>query len=160
MKSDSPKGQNELRHAPRSALLTMRSGGSKPPPFLVHGIGGDVVSFSQLVSLLDAERPVYGFQQGPMGSGSEEGPVSLKEMATCYIEKLLAVQSGKPILLCGYSFGAIVGRRHPLLRRLVRRAVRPLPVSGRQGRRDGQAAAVVAAVRRVRRHYRRPGVRH
>src|SRR5262249_31919217 len=50
--------------------------------------------------------------------------------------------------------------RHPLARRLVRRPVRPLPASGRQGRRDGQAAAVVAAGRRVRRHHRRPGVRH
>src|SRR5262249_37804570 len=87
----------------------MRPGGSKPPLFLVHGIGGDVVSFSPLVSLLDAEQPVYAFQQRAEGSSTEHSPAALEALAASYIDELLAVQSGKPILLGGYSFGAIVG---------------------------------------------------
>jgi thioesterase domain-containing protein len=110
VESNSAKSQENLSHAgARSALVGIRSGGGKAPLFLVHGIGGEVVSFSHLARFLDLGPSVYGFQQRLAGRGADQNPASLEEMAASYIEELLAVQPpGKPILLGGYSFGAIV----------------------------------------------------
>jgi thioesterase domain-containing protein len=108
--STSAKNQEELlRPGARSVLVEMRTGGSKPPLFLVHGIGGEVASFSDLARFLDPARSVWGFQQRAQDRSAEQNPASLEAMAASYLQELLAVQPPeKAILLGGYSFGAIV----------------------------------------------------
>ncbi|HLJ96407.1 MAG TPA: amino acid adenylation domain-containing protein [Gemmataceae bacterium] len=91
-----------------SALVEIRSGGVRPPFFLVHGIGGELISYSHLVRFLGPEQPVYGFQQLPSELGAVDEPRSVEVMAASYIEEMLAMHFQEPFLLGGYSFGGVV----------------------------------------------------
>jgi len=94
--------------APLSALVEIRAAGVRPPLFLVHGIGGELISYSHLVRFLSPEQPVYGFQQMPPDADTEDSSRSVEIMAASYIEELLAMQFGEPFFLGGYSFGGVV----------------------------------------------------
>src|SRR5262245_48936008 len=95
---------------PQAALVEMQSGGIKPIKptlFLVHNIGGEVISYSQMTHCLGPEQPVYGFQQA-WPSTESEPPPSVEALAASYVEELLSVQPAEPLLLAGHSFGGIV----------------------------------------------------
>jgi amino acid adenylation domain-containing protein len=91
-----------------AALVQIKSGDARPPLFLVHHIGGELVSYSHLARCLGSEQPVYGFQQMSPCTGADGFPASLEAIAASYIEELLAMQFGEPFLLGGYSLGGIV----------------------------------------------------
>jgi len=92
----------------------MRPGGTRPPLFLVHPVGGNVLCYAQLVRHLAAGRPVYGLQARGL-DGGEEPPPTIAAMADDYIAALLAVAPHGPYLLGGWSMGGVVafemGRR-------------------------------------------------
>ncbi len=80
------------------------------PLFLVHPIGGSVFCYRELARRLapgPGRRPVYGLQARGL-AGGELPLASVQEMATAYLESLLAVQPAGPYLLGGWSFGALV----------------------------------------------------
>ena len=71
------------------------------PLFLVHAIGGEVLSYIHLARALAADRPVYGIQcDGP--------PQTLEEMAAGYLRAVRAVQPTGPYTLGGWSLGGVV----------------------------------------------------
>lgn len=91
----------------QSSLVTIQSGGSKPPLFCVHGAGGAVIRFYDLARYLGSDQPVYGFQaQGLTGGDSLHSRV--EDMASYYIDEMRAVQPEGPYFLGGYSFGGLV----------------------------------------------------
>src|SRR5208283_3390254 len=45
-----------------SSLVPIRPAGSKPPLFLMHAHGGNVLEYYPLANLLDADQPVYALQ--------------------------------------------------------------------------------------------------
>jgi amino acid adenylation domain-containing protein len=92
--------------APLSALVEIRAAGARPPLFLVHGIGGELISYSHLVRFLSPEQPVYGFQQMPPDTDAESR--SVEAMAESYIEEMLSMHFAGPFFLGGYSFGGVV----------------------------------------------------
>src|SRR6185369_7245713 len=71
------------------------------PLFLVHPVGGEVLSYLHLARGLAAERSVYGLQ----GNGESR---TLEEMATAYLDALRAVQPAGPYHLGGWSLGGVV----------------------------------------------------
>jgi phthiocerol/phenolphthiocerol synthesis type-I polyketide synthase E len=91
-----------------TSLVRLKTGGKrKKPLFLVHPIDGQVFFYQDLVSGLDSERPVYGFQA--LGLADETEPLTqISEMATHYIEAMRTVQPDGPYLLGGFSFGGLV----------------------------------------------------
>ena len=91
-----------------TSLVRFKTGGKrKKPLFLVHPIDGQVFFYQDLVSGLDSERPVYGFQAP--GLADETEPLTqVSEMATHYIEAMRTVQPEGPYLLGGFSFGGLV----------------------------------------------------
>ncbi|MDX6694476.1 MAG: hypothetical protein QOF02_2079, partial [Blastocatellia bacterium] len=90
-----------------SPLVKLRDGGSARPFFLVHPVGGNVLSYASLVNHLGRERGYYGLQARGLMEG--QTPLSrIDEMVAEYLAALRAVQPEGPYLLGGWSMGGVV----------------------------------------------------
>ncbi|WP_280486010.1 non-ribosomal peptide synthetase [Nocardia cyriacigeorgica] len=97
-------------------LVPIQPEGTKPPLFLVHPIGGNVLCYLAVAKYLDPDRPVYGLQAAGADTGST--PLnSVEAMADSYIAAIRRVHPEGPYHLAGWSFGGYValemGRRLP-----------------------------------------------
>jgi thioesterase domain-containing protein/aryl carrier-like protein len=90
-----------------SSLVPLQPKGSRPPFFCVHGVGGNVVGFRDLVRHLGPDQPFYALQ--PQGlDGKQECLTSIPLMAERYIQEIRRVQPEGPYRIGGYSFGGVV----------------------------------------------------
>ena len=89
------------------SLVAIRTGGAKPPVFLVPGIGGNVLCYADLARLMEADRPIYGLQSIGL-DGKSEPLESIEEMAERYIADIRSAQPSGPYLLAGTCFGGAV----------------------------------------------------
>lgn len=97
----------EKKETSVSSLVPVQPLGAKPPFFLVHGMGGHVLRFRDLVRHFAPHQPVFALQaQGLNG----EAPClnRVEEMADRYVEEIRSVQREGPYSLGGYSFGGFV----------------------------------------------------
>jgi len=92
---------------PWSALVPIRSQGSRPPLYCVHALGGNVLTYRALAQALNAEQPVYGLQS-PATLHGELPFYSVEEMAAHYLTEVRRLQPAGPYHLCGLSYGGIV----------------------------------------------------
>ncbi|HEY4089084.1 MAG TPA: non-ribosomal peptide synthetase [Bryobacteraceae bacterium] len=92
---------------PWETLVPISTTGSKPPLFLVHAIGGNVVNFRSLSSCFDGDQPIYGIQARGL-NGEEEVATSIESMAADYIRAVRSVQSSGSYRLGGFSAGGVV----------------------------------------------------
>ena len=89
------------------SLVTMQPEGNRPPVFLIHAIGGNLLYYLSLLHHLGPDQPVYGLQaRGIDGVLSPHS--SIEEMASHYIAEIRSVQSSGPYFLGGASFGGTV----------------------------------------------------
>ena len=90
------------------SLVKMKPGDSHHTPFFcIHGAGGNVLLYKDLIKHLRPEQTVYGLQaQGLNG----RLPIhdSIEEMASFYINEIKTVQPAGPYLLGGYCMGGAV----------------------------------------------------
>ncbi|HVT94310.1 MAG TPA: alpha/beta fold hydrolase [Bryobacteraceae bacterium] len=90
-----------------SSLVTIQEGSSRPPLFIVSGLGGNVVRFRNLARYLGADQPVFALQ--PLGmDGSQPYLTRIEDMAAHYVREVKAKQPEGPYQLAGYSFGGLV----------------------------------------------------
>jgi amino acid adenylation domain-containing protein len=90
-----------------SSLVAIQTGGSKPPFFCVHGIGGNVLGFYDFARRLGPTQPFYGLQaQGLDGKVPPHSRV--EDMAAHYVKEVRSVQPEGPYFLGGLSFGGAV----------------------------------------------------
>jgi amino acid adenylation domain-containing protein len=90
-----------------SSLVPIQPHGSKPPLFLVHGAGGNVLLYRALASRLAPEYPLYGLQS--IGLDGKRAPLTkVDEMAALYIREIKAVQPKGPYYLGGYCLGGTI----------------------------------------------------
>ncbi|QLE55362.1 amino acid adenylation domain-containing protein [Nostoc sp. TCL26-01] len=90
-----------------SSLVAMQPQGSKPPLFLIHSLGGEILCYRHLVNHLGLEQPVYGLQ--PQGLDGQQPPlVRIEDIAAHYIQEIQTIQPQGPYFLAGYSFGGLV----------------------------------------------------
>ena len=91
----------------RSVLVPVREKGSRPPLFLVHGAGGDVLwGYANLAKHMPAEQPIYGIKsRGQVGLDEYE---HIEDMARFYLQEVRALQPHGPYFLGGYCFGGNV----------------------------------------------------
>jgi amino acid adenylation domain-containing protein len=97
--------------SPRSAVepvLILRSRGSLPPLFCLHGGSGLSWGYAGLVRELGPERPVYGLQFNGIESPTRL-PASVEEMAETYLRIIRKVQPHGLYHLVGMSLGGYVG---------------------------------------------------
>src|SRR5207245_1800835 len=90
-----------------SSLVAIRSGGSKPPLFILHADDGDVIGFRDLALELGPDQPVYGLQA--RGLDRKCAPLRrIEDMAECYLKEIRTVQPQGPYCLAGSCFGGFV----------------------------------------------------
>lgn len=87
-----------------SPLVTIQAKGSRPPLFLMHGGGGNVLIYSALAKHLGTDQPVYGLQS-PGLNGKRPFLKTIEEMATLYLQGLRRFQPHGPYYLGGYCLG-------------------------------------------------------
>ena len=87
----------------------MPLGGEGPgwPLYFVHSIGGEVTSFSPLAQKIGSDRKIYGIQ-APKDKMSAEFAQSIRALAEYYVDTLTQFQPEGPLLLGGWSSGAII----------------------------------------------------
>jgi len=104
---DDERAGNEVNSSRYSPLVTIRATGSKPPVFLLAGIGGSIVNFELLARSLDPDRPVYAIETH--GLDRNNGVLTTIEgMARMYLQEIRKIQPAGPYHLVGYSFGGVV----------------------------------------------------
>ena len=88
-------------------LVSIQPEGSQPPLFLVHSASGNVMSYVALSRQLGTEQPVYGLQS--RGLDPDRQPTaSVEDMASEYLQELVAVQPEGPYHLGGWSMGGVI----------------------------------------------------
>ncbi len=86
------------------SLVFIHPEGSRPPLFLVHAVGGNLLYYQSLLGHLGPDQPVYGLQARGI-DGVLPPHSSMKEMAGYYIAEIRTVQPSGPYFLGGASFG-------------------------------------------------------
>ncbi len=89
------------------SLVPIKSSGSKPPIYLIHGGGLGVLIFSNIVIYLDKEQPVYELQALGI-DGLDEPLDSIEEMAAFYISEIMEQNPEGPYALAGLSAGGLI----------------------------------------------------
>ena len=90
-----------------SLLVPIQPQGSKPPLFLVHGAGGDVLwGYANLAAHLPPDQPIYGIKS--RGQAGLDEFARVEQMASYYLEQVRAFQPQGPYYLGGYCFGGNV----------------------------------------------------
>jgi aspartate racemase len=88
-------------------LIPIQMHGERQPFFCVHGVGGGVLGYRDLVHALGDDQPFYGFQ----AIGQDDPEIcdpSIEIMASRYIDSMRSLQPHGPYRLGGYCFGGVV----------------------------------------------------
>jgi thioesterase domain-containing protein len=86
----------------------MQAGQSgRPPLFLVHPAGGDVLCYVDLVRRLGADQPCFGLRAAGL-IGDQPPSTEVEEMARLYAGLIRTEQPEGPYLLGGWSIGGVV----------------------------------------------------
>ncbi len=89
------------------SLVPIKASGSRPPLYIVHGAGLNVLLFNALSQHMHPDQPVYGLQAKGM-NGTDEPLYSMEAIADYYLEQILAHQPEGPYAVAGFSFGGFV----------------------------------------------------
>jgi thioesterase domain-containing protein len=90
-----------------SSLVEIQPRGTKPPLFLVHGVGGGMFwGYSNLARQLGEDQPVYAFKSRGMDGLKELA--CIEDIAARYVADLRKFQPHGPYRLGGYCFGGNV----------------------------------------------------
>ncbi len=90
-----------------SLLVPMRQEGTRPPLFLFHAHGGNVLEYHALVQHLEKDQPVYAFQAKGLNGEPVEN-TSVEEMAKAFIVELKQFQPEGPYFLGGFCLGGLI----------------------------------------------------
>ena len=93
--------------AKMQSLAPLQTGGSAPPLFCIHGLGGNIGAMIPLARCFVGQRPIYGL----LGLGLDPGQRPhdrIEEMASHYLREIRAFQPQGPYLLAGWSLGGII----------------------------------------------------
>jgi thioesterase domain-containing protein/acyl carrier protein len=89
------------------SLVPIQPRGDKPPFFCVHGVGGEVLSYSSLAARLPPDQPFIGVRSRGH-DGVEEPLQTIEEQAALYVAEMVAYHPDGPYYLGGYSHGGRV----------------------------------------------------
>jgi amino acid adenylation domain-containing protein len=88
-------------------LVPFKTEGTKPPLFIIHGGGLNILNFAHVINHFDEDQPIYGFQGiGP--DGYDNWFESIEAMAACYIDSIIKINPKGPYAIAGFSFGGVV----------------------------------------------------
>ncbi len=90
-----------------SSLIPLRAGGSKPPFFLMHSHGGNVLEYYPLAESMEADQPVYALQARGL-DGLIIKDQSIEVMVEAHLRELRSLQPEGPYFLGGYCLGGLL----------------------------------------------------
>ena len=90
----------------RSNIFPLRMTGTKLPLFCIHGGGGHLLDYRDMVSVLPEDQPVYGLRASDTNGARQ--PESVEQLADRYLQEIQMIQKHGPYRLCGMSFGGLV----------------------------------------------------
>ena len=93
---------------PWASLVPIKAGGTKPPFYCVHGIGGNILEYFDLAKYMDADQPFYGLQAIGLDGKRPTQDLTVEQMAAYYIGEIRTFQPCGPYYLGGSSFGGLV----------------------------------------------------
>lgn len=88
-------------------VVPIRPEGTRPPLFMVHPMGGNVLCYVRFARHLPDDQPLYALQ----AAGTDPGTTPLstvEEIAAAYVAALRRVQPHGPYAIGGWSFGGFV----------------------------------------------------
>lgn len=88
-------------------IVPLGGSGSGTPLYCVHSIAGEVTSFRLMAEKIGTDRRVLGIQ-APKDKMSGAFAGSISALAGYYVDKLCAYQPDGPVMLAGWSAGAII----------------------------------------------------
>lgn len=96
------------REVPKSPIVVpLKSTGTRPPFFCVHGIGGDLFFLKALVQEMPEDQPFYGIRA--MGTDEREKiETDIPTMARTYIQAMRQIQPRGPYAIGGFSSGGTI----------------------------------------------------
>jgi thioesterase domain-containing protein/NAD(P)-dependent dehydrogenase (short-subunit alcohol dehydrogenase family)/acyl carrier protein len=105
IRPDNKPSQPEPR--PWSPLVPIQPRGTRPPLYVISGLGGNVIKFHSLAFHLGEGQPIYGLL--PRGlDGKNTFHTRIQDVAADYVAAIRSRQPEGPYHLVGYSFGGIV----------------------------------------------------
>jgi amino acid adenylation domain-containing protein len=99
------KMASSIKHT--THLVALNRNGTLPPIILMPGMGGYAYTFKPLADQLAPNQPVWALQLINGDIESEQEEISVEAMADIYLDQILAAFPDGPIILGGYSFGAL-----------------------------------------------------
>ena len=101
------RGSESTPEIADDALVLLRPGDNVPPLFIVHGLGGGIVGYADLVHHLPPGYPIYGLKAVGLDSDAEPH-ATIEAMAAHYVQAVRSIQPAGPYRLCGYCYGGVV----------------------------------------------------
>ena len=90
-----------------SSLIAIKSTGSRPPIYLIHGDSLNVLNFNGIARHIHADQPVYGLQPKAI-DGKSEIFDTIEKIAQHYVEAIMQQNPIGPYAIAGHSFGGYV----------------------------------------------------
>jgi thioesterase domain-containing protein len=88
-------------------VIPLKSGTAWPLIFLIHGMGGSVMEFFDLVKHIRLPYPIYGLQA--KGTEGIDAPLeTIEAMAQFHLEAVKELQPHGPYVFVGHSLGGLV----------------------------------------------------
>ncbi len=87
-------------------IVPIREGGTLPPLFCLHSIGGWIGTYQNILQFFTQDRPVFGIRAKGLEPG-EQPSMTVDEAVRDYTDAIKSVQKEGPYYLLGYSAGAI-----------------------------------------------------
>lgn len=92
---------------PRSCVVPVRTGGTRPAFFCAHGAGGNVLSLRELFFALPEDQPIYCLEA--RGQDGRESPfTSVEQSADFYVREMLRLQPEGPYHVGGECYGGLI----------------------------------------------------
>lgn len=89
------------------SLVPIKPEGKKSPMFFIHGAGGNILLYKDLIKHLDPEIPMYGLQSKGL-NGKDKILHSIEEMASHYLDEIKKIQPSGPYIFGGYCMGGTI----------------------------------------------------
>ncbi len=88
-------------------IVPIKTTGEKPPLFLVHGSGLNLLMFKTISEHFDETQPLYGIQAIGL-TKPVEIPGTVEGIAAYHIQEILRVSPDGPYAVAGYSYGGFI----------------------------------------------------
>lgn len=144
------KLDSDKSEIPLNSLVPIRPTGTKPPLYIVHGEGLNVLLFNTLARYMDSDQPVYGLQALGLSGGE---PIDvMEEIAAKYVAEIVAQNPTGPYLLAGYSFGGYVAVEMRKQLEEMGREVKMLIIFDTDAEKSEYKKWYILAPKKIRRH--------